>query len=207
MRAPSSAQPTRTSLPGHPVILTRPSSRIPARNGACSRSRSAAVADRHRTVRRCAAKTSGLSGSPCPTFRHRSSSRTVGPISASQITSRRSPWASSEMQDRLRVWRSPSSPRNASTSHGRPRSSTKLPCSIVSPVDPCIIFLALAEELRTTLRFTSQPEVRGCGYSCGYISCLVKEYLETFNSSIMDKSLNIKDWPDRAVRYWLRRTT
>jgi hypothetical protein len=54
---------------------------------------------------------------------------------------KRSPWASSEMQDKLRVWRSAMSPRNASTSHGRPRISTKLPCVIVSSMDPFTIFL------------------------------------------------------------------
>ena len=30
MRVPSSGQPTRTSLPGHPVILTRPSEELAA---------------------------------------------------------------------------------------------------------------------------------------------------------------------------------
>jgi hypothetical protein len=44
-----------------------------------------------------------LSGSPAPTFLHPSSSSTTAPISASQRISSRSPWASSEMHDRLSV--------------------------------------------------------------------------------------------------------
>jgi hypothetical protein len=57
------------------------------------------------------------------------STRLCGLISASQRTSSRSPCASSEMQDRPTASKSVSPASAVSTSHRRPRSSTKSPTS------------------------------------------------------------------------------
>jgi hypothetical protein len=100
---------------------------MPARKGACRRSRSPAVAELQRTARIWAASTSALSGAPRPMLCQLLSSRHCGLISASHKTSKRSPWASSEMEERLIERRSEPSGPTASTSHRRPRVSTKLP--------------------------------------------------------------------------------
>jgi hypothetical protein len=68
-----------------------------------------------------------------PTLDHVSSSRTLAPISASHSTSICSPWASSAMQESRNVDRSGWLSSISSTSHGRPRTSTKLPRWIPIP--------------------------------------------------------------------------
>jgi hypothetical protein len=59
-----------------------------------------------------------------------SSARIEAPISASHKISICSPWASSAMQKSRAVTSPGSVSSTASTSHGRPRASTKIPCSI-----------------------------------------------------------------------------
>ena len=79
----------------------------------------------HSNVFRYAAKTAG-SSAPFRAIRAQGSSVSKrAPISASQTTSRGSPCASSATHESLTVRRPVSSSERPSTSHGRPRNSTK----------------------------------------------------------------------------------
>ena len=91
------------------------------------------LADFQRVARRYAARTSGLSGAPRPTWDQVSSWMIRGPISASHSTSICSPWASSAMQDSRSVVKSGCVSFTASTSQGRPRTSTNWPCWMPIP--------------------------------------------------------------------------
>ena len=104
------------------------SSRMPARNGACNKSRSAAVAESHRIDAKMGGENLGPVWRRRDRFRHAPVIEThLGLISTSQRTSSRSPWASSEMHDRAMASRLDPLGSAASISQRRPRSSTKSP--------------------------------------------------------------------------------